>query len=760
MNIFHALCLTLSAWFLSLYLRDKGLRPAACVLGGLVAFWVGTNLTLVHAGHVGKYGLMVFLSLAVFALGRWGSTGRRAWSLVAGASAGAMFLEQPDVALFCAFLLVPLGLFEAARAARGWNLWTLAKTSWAAALVAALVAGGASLAARGSGITEVPGDESPAEQWAYLTQWSQPPGESLDFIAPGWTGWRSGEPRGPYWGKMGRSEGWEQTRQGFMNFKLENVYVGAIPLLLALVGLAEALRRRREDDRSPAVFVWGGLCLLALLLAFGKFFPLYRPLSLLPGFSSIRNPNKFIHFFQMAWGVLAAFGLDAALRMEARLARRWAWGAGSPPASSCCRPWPSGRIWAPAPSGWPPRGGAAWAAPSSGTRPSASPTRGSPSFVGAGLLWLLPMEVFHSVEKSFPQCGKNGANISTGGKKSAEFSTGGKKFSTPWKTRLAGLALWLPALVVAFDAAVILGPRYIQTMPAGFVAENDVVRQLKRDLGPNRSAMATRDGFYNLWLTYLFPYHGVSTIEVTQLPRPPADYSAFWGAVKDPVRLWRLTAVSHVLAHAPVAQQLLANPAWAPQLEVAWAYQPLDDGRGGVATRRVPPGQPAPEMVLKLTPTPPRVAAIPSWRELPDADALRMLADPAFVPFSTVLLPPDSGVPLPPDATGSPPATVAISRLIPGRYEFTVETPGPVVVRVAEKFDPNWTASVNGRSAPVLRTDFMFQGVYLASAGRHEIVLRHAPSSMPLRMQAAGLLAGLGAAVWLAVPRRRRAAAA
>jgi hypothetical protein len=142
MNIFHALCLTLSAWFLSLYLRDKGLRPAACVLGGLVAFWVGTNLTLVHAGHVGKYGLMVFLSLAVFALGRWGSTGRRAWSLVAGASAGAMFLEQPDVALFCAFLLVPLGLFEAARAARGWNLWTLAKTSWAAALVAALVAGG------------------------------------------------------------------------------------------------------------------------------------------------------------------------------------------------------------------------------------------------------------------------------------------------------------------------------------------------------------------------------------------------------------------------------------------------------------------------------------------------------------------------------------------------------------------------------------------------------------------------------------------
>jgi hypothetical protein len=760
MNLFHALCLTLSAWFLSLYLRDKGLRPAACVLGGLVAFWVGTNLTLVHAGHVGKYGLMVFLSLAVFALGRWGKTGRMAWSLVAGASAGAMFLEQPDVALFCAFLLAPLGLFEAARAARGWNGLTLAKKSWAAALVAVLVAGGASLAAKGSGVTEVPGEETAEAKWAYLTQWSQPPGESLDFIAPGWTGWRSGEPRGPYWGKMGRSEGWEQTRQGFMNFKLENVYVGAIPLLLALVGLAEALRRRREDDRSPAVFVWGGLCLLALLLAFGKFFPLYRPLSLLPGFSSIRNPNKFIHFFQMAWGVLAAFGLDAALRMEARLARRWAWGAGIAAGLFLLS---ALALWADLGAGAERLAAAGWGGMGRAIQwnKAFSVTYAGIAFLlGAGLFWGLSREVFHTVEKSFPQCGKNGAKISTGGKKGAEFSTGGKKFSTVWKTRVVAYAIWLPALVVAFDAAVILGPRYIQTMPAGFVAENDVVRQLKRDLGPNRSAMATRDGFYNLWLTYLFPYHGVSTIEVTQLPRPPADYSAFWGAVKDPVRLWRLTAVSHVLAHAPVAQQLLANPAWAPQLEVAWAYQPLDDGRGGVATRRVPPGQPAPEMVLKLTPTPPRVAAIPSWRELPDADALRMLADPAFVPFSTVLLPPDSGVPPPPDATGSPPATVAISRLIPGRYEVTVETPGPVVVRVAEKFGPNWTASVNGRSAPVLRTDYMFQGVYLASAGRHEIVLRHAPSSMPLRMQAAGLLAGLGAAVWLAVPRRRRAAAA
>ena len=743
MNLFHGLCLTLSAWLLALYLQGKGLRPAACVLGGLAAFWVGTNLTLVYAGHVGKYGLMVFLALAVYALGQWGRSGRRAWAVVAGSAAGAMFLEQPDVALFCALLLAPLGLFEASRAAGGWKAGAIVRQSWGAALAAALIAGGASLAAKGSGVTEVPNEESPAAKWAYLTQWSQPPGESLDFIAPGWTGWRSGEEKGPYWGRMGRSEGWEQTRQGFMNFKLENVYVGAIPLLFALIGLAEAFRRRREDPNASAVFLWGGLCLAALLLAFGRFFPLYRLISLLPGFSSIRNPNKFIHFFQLAWGVLAAFGLDAALRMEPRIARRWIGGAAAAGGLFLL----SGlALWADlaggaerlAAAGWGPMGRAIqWNKAFSVTY------AGGAFWLGAGILWLLARAgVFHGVEKTFPQRGK----------KDPDFPQRGKNFSTVWKT-----AAWLPALIVVVDAAVILAPRYIQTMPAGYVAENELVRYLKKDLGHHRTAMATQDGFYNLWLTYLFPYQGVPSVNVTQLPRPPADYQAFWNAVKDPVRTWRLAGVSHVLAHGPVARQLLANPAWAARLEADWAYQPFQDGRGGVGTRRVAATPDAPEVVLKMKDALPRVAAADSWREMPDEEALRTLADPAFEPLATVLLPPDSGVPPPPARAGeTPPARVNVARVLPGRFEFTVENAAPVVVRVAEKHDPNWTATVNGKAAPVLRTDFMFQGVYLPEAGRHDVVLRHAPSNGPVAMQGAGLLAGLGAAAWLAAGALRR----
>ena len=719
MNVYHGLCLALSAWLLALYLGGKGLRPAACVFGGLVAFWVGTNLTLTYAGHVGKYGTMVFLALAVFALGRWGKTGRAAWSAVAGAAAGAMFLEQADVALFCALLLVPLGLFEASRAAGGWNVATLAKKSWLALAAAALLAGGASLAAKGSGVTESTDGQTPAERWAYVTQWSQPPGESLDFIAPGWTGWRSGDEKGPYWGKMGRSEGFEQTRQGFMNFKLENVYVGALPLLFAALGLAEAVRRRREDrSESAAVFVWGGLCVAALLLSFGKFFPLYKPLSLLPGFGSIRNPNKFIHFFQMAWGVLAAFGLDAAVRMNGGAAKKWRWGAGIFAGIFLLS------------------GMALWADLSSGAERLAVQGWGQ---LGRAIHWNKAFSVTYA-----------GAALALG--------AGILWMLKRPRPRLSAWGAWLPALAVVFDAAAILAPHYVQTMPSGYVAENELVRYLKREIGHNRTAMATQDGFYNLWLTYLFPYHGIPSVNVTQLPRPPADYSAFWNAVRDPVRTWKLAAVSHVLAHGQVAGQLLANPEWAAQMEKVWAYQPVDDGRGGVGTRSVPATAAAPEVVLKMKKVPPRVAAVQSWRETSDDEALKTLADPAFEPFSAVLLPMDSGVP-PPTASAAA-AEVEIAKIIPGRYEFTVKNQGPVVVRVAEKFDPGWKATVDGQPVPVLRADYMFQGIALQEAGTHRVELAYGPPSFPIFLQWIGIIFGMGAALSLAIPRRRKEAVA
>lgn len=167
--------------------------------------------------------------------------------------------------------------------------------------------------------------ENPVEKWNYCTQWSWPPEESIDFIVPGYMGWRTGEQQGPYWGRMGRSADWEKTGRGFRNFKLENQYIGAIPLIPALFALfAAAVKSGNRfsmelKDWRANIFFWAGVAIITLLLSFGKYFPLYSLFYKLPVVSSIRNPNKFLQVFQLAVGILAAYGFDLAIRKEFRM---------------------------------------------------------------------------------------------------------------------------------------------------------------------------------------------------------------------------------------------------------------------------------------------------------------------------------------------------------------------------------------------------------------------------------------------------------
>jgi hypothetical protein len=282
-----------------------------------------------------------------------------------------MLLEQQDVALFVGMPIAAYAGFAIVRQ-DGWSVGTFGIRLIPMGLVAALVAGGTALSVYLTSTTGVVAmsDEDPQAKWEYCTQWSQPPDETIEFVAPGYMGWRSGEPEGPYWGRSGRSAGWEQTHQGFMNFRLESLYIGAIPVALALFAVAAALlccggvvpgvrcqeaegrsqeagvrsqesggrsqERVREAfvanratveplNREPAnlapwrerraeILFWGAAAVITLMLAWGKFFPLYALFYKLPVVNNIRNPAKFLQVFQLALGILAAYGLDIALR--------------------------------------------------------------------------------------------------------------------------------------------------------------------------------------------------------------------------------------------------------------------------------------------------------------------------------------------------------------------------------------------------------------------------------------------------------------
>ena len=95
-------------------------------------------------------------------------------------------------------------------------------------------------------------------------------------------------------------------------------YVGLVTLGLIVIGLAS---RRRRRWQLPMV----ALCGLALMMAMGGNFPLFRLTSaLLPGFTQFYCPARVGALLCFFAPLLAASGLEAVLNREAFVGGRWA----------------------------------------------------------------------------------------------------------------------------------------------------------------------------------------------------------------------------------------------------------------------------------------------------------------------------------------------------------------------------------------------------------------------------------------------------
>ena len=82
-------------------------------------------------------------------------------------------------------------------------------------------------------------------------------------------------------------------------------YVGIIPLILSLITLG--LLKKRGPDRRLAWFFWA-LIGVALILALGKFNPLYCLLNQLPPFGFFRHPLRLLFLVCFGFSVLSAIG--------------------------------------------------------------------------------------------------------------------------------------------------------------------------------------------------------------------------------------------------------------------------------------------------------------------------------------------------------------------------------------------------------------------------------------------------------------------
>lgn len=157
-------------------------------------------------------------------------------------------------------------------------------------------------------------------KWIFATNWSLPPNEVLEFIAPAVFGRQSGDPDLPYWGRLGQAWKWEETRQGFINFRQHLVYLGAIPVALALFALFWIFfkeSRKKTALRRETIF-WAIIALTALILAFGRYTPLYKLFYSLPYMSYLRAPVKFMRLVEFAVAAMASFGLAQLVASEAQ----------------------------------------------------------------------------------------------------------------------------------------------------------------------------------------------------------------------------------------------------------------------------------------------------------------------------------------------------------------------------------------------------------------------------------------------------------
>lgn len=329
----------LSSIALMWFLRGRGLSRAASYGAGLFLGFSGYWLTLFSAGHGNWF---VWMSYGVFAFGLVDRAvtrrGLRYWILLGLSVAWASFY-MPDVWLLFSVFTAAYLVFCLTRECR-WRKFPIVGTIVSVSVFLLVGAPGIyhafvnDLASRDSQIEQSKGtvlgggdrDESES-RWIFVTNWSMPPEDTLEFLVPRIHGDTScpltlsiNRERGivPYTGRLGRPVG---SREG--NYRQHSLYVGFVTCLFAVCGCIGAFRRR-EDRRTVLFFACSAL--MFYLFSLGRYCELvYRCIYSLPFGDYMRAPVKWHHLTEFCIVVLAGYGIDFVLKtIGNRKLSRWA----------------------------------------------------------------------------------------------------------------------------------------------------------------------------------------------------------------------------------------------------------------------------------------------------------------------------------------------------------------------------------------------------------------------------------------------------
>ena len=346
----YIIALFLFALSVAYYLRSLKIHPLPAYGAGLLASVSGYSFTLFCAGHLGFYWLLAtfFWSLGLVNVALEKGSLRHFVLLGAVVMWGQAY--SPDVWMLCAMLLGCYMLYR---------LWwfrksplvinRLAKFLITATIAVCIglqgmhIALTQHLAGRDKQIAESSrttgsGQATPEEKkqqaedrWIFATNWSLPLADCAELVIPGFFGDNAMTPPYPYWGALGRPYHFQKGKM-MPNYRQHTTYLGLVTVFLAIVGVfawfintkREKVGGRREEGESQQselssqqetdyrdVPFWAGVWVICLILALGRYTPIYRFFYSIPYMDYLRAPVKFLHFTELAGGLLAGFGMQA-----------------------------------------------------------------------------------------------------------------------------------------------------------------------------------------------------------------------------------------------------------------------------------------------------------------------------------------------------------------------------------------------------------------------------------------------------------------
>ncbi len=121
-----------------------------------------------------------------------------------------------------------------------------------------------------------------------------------------------------------------------------------------------------------------------------------------------------------------------------------------------------------------------------------------------------------------------------------------------------------------------------------------------------------------------------------------------------------------------------------------------------------------------------RAFVVHQARLVPHDQALARLTDPAFDPRREALVEAPLGCEL---VTNMAAESVSLVRDELNRVTFQVRAMTPGLLVMSDTFYPGWSAEVDGKPTPIVRTDYALRGICLP-AGEHEIVFRFDPVTL------------------------------